>query len=277
MVASQDISPGETVLLEDSGPFVACPNLRTNVAVCLECFSPTEASPQEDKSDPYRCPKCSYPLCPECQQLGNVHHSKEECDILSACVARASDDNRVRFFKATGKRTTQPKEIVSDMSAAACEAVYGSVGPLRLLLAAEERKEEYESFIKDFTDNSDLKRKDDSRGWAMVHAVAAGFLRGACKLAERFTAEDVYRAVGMLMTNGVKLECSNGRRRGEGRGGLGLYAAYSLLNHSCLPNTRTKKDAEAGRHALELVAIMPIAKGEEITTRYITPQWDTTR
>ncbi len=51
MVAARDIRAGETVLVEDRGPFVACPNLRSPVAVCLECFTPSGAYRVERRSD----------------------------------------------------------------------------------------------------------------------------------------------------------------------------------------------------------------------------------
>ncbi len=62
----------------------------------------------------------------------------------------------------------------------------------------------------------------------------SSFLRGACGLSPRFPASSVHRSAGLLRTNGAKLCQSDG----VGGTGLGLYSTYSLLNHSCVPNTR---------------------------------------
>lgn len=291
MVAAADISAGDTVLEEDDGPFVACPNLMGSVAVCVECFAVTEASPkEEEKRDEHRCSRCRYPLCKTCQKGGSLrYHDEEECAILSACVERASEENRRKFFLATGKRKGAKGTVEEDEFGATygnsssnnsasrsapdttCEAIYSSLGPLRLLLSSERRPERYREEISGLLDHSEERRRRDPRGWALAHAIPAGFLRGACKLADRFEAEDVHRAVGILRTNGVRLDPLSGS---GGPGGLGLFTAYALVNHSCVPNVRTLKD---GRRSLRVVATVNIGKGEEIRTRYITPQFDTAR
>ena len=74
----------------------------------------------------------------------------------------------------------------------------------------------------------------------------------------------------LLRTNGVRLDPGGG----GGPGGMGLFTAYALVNHSCVPNVRTLKD---GRRSLRVVAVADIEEGEEILTRYITPQFDTAR
>ena len=46
--------------------------------------------------------------------------------------------------------------------------------------------------------------------------------------------------------------------------GVALYPVYSLLNHSCLANTRTRKNRD---NVMEVVAQKDIAEGEELFTR----------
>ena len=58
-------------------------------------------------------------------------------------------------------------------------------------------------------------------------------------------------------TNGVKLDAKGGHAMG-----LGLFPTYSLLNHSCVCNTRTIKRVDANMiHSLEVVATKDIKKG----------------
>ena len=66
-------------------------------------------------------------------------------------------------------------------------------------------------------------------------------------------------------------------RGGVCSGGIAVFPTYSMINHNCLCNSRTKKLGLSNGHAMEVLAAVKIAKGEEITTRYTTPQWGTFR
>ena len=46
--------------------------------------------------------------------------------------------------------------------------------------------------------------------------------------------------------------------------GVALYPVYTLMNHSCLANTRTRKHRD---NVMELVAQKDIAEGEQLFTR----------
>jgi hypothetical protein len=76
-----------------------------------------------------------------------------------------------------------------------------------------------------------------------------------------------------IRTNGVKIE----PRPPGYTGGIAVFPNYSMLNHNCMCNTRTRKLGLGRGHAMEVVAVANIAEGEEITTRYTTPQWGTLR
>lgn len=69
--------------------------------------------------------------------------------------------------------------------------------------------------------------------------------------------------IGILRTNGMKLE-SHGDR---GCPGVALYPVYCLINHACFNNTNYVKFPDLH---LELRSQLPISKGEEIFTRYIS-------
>ena len=48
-----------------------------------------------------------------------------------------------------------------------------------------------------------------------------------------------------------------------------MYPTFSLLNHNCVCNTRTRKFLQDGNNIIELEAMVIIKKGEEICTRYV--------
>ena len=70
--------------------------------------------------------------------------------------------------------------------------------------------------------------------------------------------------IGILKTNGMKLE-PHGNERGIA--GVALYPIYCLFNHSCCSNTNYVKFPD---YHLELRSQIPIQRGEEISTRYIS-------
>lgn len=51
--------------------------------------------------------------------------------------------------------------------------------------------------------------------------------------------------------------------------GSAMYPTFSLLNHNCVCNTRTRKFLQDGNNIIELEAMVIIKKGEEICTRYV--------
>jgi SET domain-containing protein len=57
---------------------------------------------------------------------------------------------------------------------------------------------------------------------------------------------------------------------GEGRGAVAL-GLVSLCNHSRRPRARVRRNY--ARETLDLVALMPIAAGEEVTIDYNCPLW----
>ncbi len=71
MVASRNIKPGETILIEH--PLTFGP-LDTSHPICLGCYDPVTA-----KSP--RCPRCNYPMCSEsCSDA--AEHKDFECQFF---------------------------------------------------------------------------------------------------------------------------------------------------------------------------------------------------
>ncbi len=81
---------------------------------------------------------------------------------------------------------------------------------------------------------------------------------------EEFTQRDIQRMIGILRTNGMKLERHGGDR---GVPGVALYPIYCLINHACFTNTNYVKFPDLH---LELRSQIPIRRGEQIFTRYIS-------
>ena len=109
--------------------------------------------------------------------------------------------------------------------------------------------------------NSDLKHEQVSL--QVLNVVM--LLQDACAgTEETFTQNEIQRMIGILKTNGMKLE-PHGPEKGIS--GVGLYPIYCLLNHSCYSNTNYVKFPD---YHLELRSQVPIKRGEEISTRYIS-------
>ena len=94
-------------------------------------------------------------------------------------------------------------------------------------------------------------------------------LQEACKM-DDFSHHEVRRMIGILRTNGMKLEPHGNK---SGIQGVALYPIYCLINHSCYNNTNYVKFPD---HHLELRSQLPIKKGEQIYTRYVSATIGTT-
>ena len=64
------------------------------------------------------------------------------------------------------------------------------------------------------------------------------------KLCPDFTADEIQKSVGVLRTNGSRLESPPGHAKG-----LGLFPVYAMLNHTCMYNAATKKKCIDGVRA----------------------------
>ncbi len=116
-------------------------------------------------------------------------------------------------------------------------------------------------------DHADSRRKDQ-KSWVLNHLLIVSFIQKVLGLDEEtmgatFKDANIHRAIGLLKTNSVKLDSGPGFNAG-----LALFPIFSLLNHNCLCNTRTRKFYRNDEHVIYLEAILPIKKGEEIYTRY---------
>ena len=76
------------------------------------------------------------------------------------------------------------------------------------------------------------------------------FLRNDCKLADTYTEDEIFHAMGVLDVNSVKV---------SGNKGHGLYALTSLMSHSCISNSKSVMKSD---YSTECKATIFIPKGE---------------
>ena len=86
------------------------------------------------------------------------------------------------------------------------------------------------------------ERKQDQKTWLLNHVLIVGFIQKVLGLNEETTGSklfsdfSIHRCIGLLRTNSVKLDSPVGYTTGTG-----IYPTFSLLNHDCVCNTRTRK------------------------------------
>jgi hypothetical protein len=149
-VATRDLEPGECILTEL--PVVIGPKPH-NYVMCLGCYAAIDGSTL--------CSSCGWPVCgPECEVA--PCHANAECTVFKSA--------RVRF---------QSVENCMD----ACPQL-NCVTPLRLLLVKESNPERWESEVKIMQNHNEERRKTPL--WENNQINIVEYLRGACKLADRY-------------------------------------------------------------------------------------------
>ena len=90
------------------------------------------------------------------------------------------------------------------------------------------------------------ERRKDQKAWMMNHILVVAYLQRLLTIANKvtgksfpqFSAKQIHKAIGIMRTNGVKLD---GKSRSYSSR-VALYPIYSLTNHNCIDcNTRTFK------------------------------------
>ena len=138
--------------------------------------------------------------------------------------------------------------------------LYPCIVPLRILLLRRNDSSAWR-VIDTFMDHNDQRESKDNQAWKLHELLVRSFVQKYLNLS--FSDEDIKRAIGIVRTNSVRLEQPK-----VGREGVAIFPTYSYANHRCQCNTFTRKIGDR----LELVAQAPIGRGEEVSTRYTTPQ-----
>ena len=107
--------------------------------------------------------------------------------------------------------------------------VYWSITTLRLLWLRQEQPDRY-AIIERMMSHTEESHSTKELTMKMYKENVVDFLREKCKLADRYTEEDIFHILGVLDVNSVKV---------SGNKGHGLYALTSLLSHSCISNSKS--------------------------------------
>jgi len=198
-------------------------------------------------------------VCNEACEKGHLH-GNYECAIFA------------QAFDREGKDQKRKMPTIENMYAPC--PLYTCITPLRLLLRQQRAKESNEQALADRVNtlmDHGQERRMDMKTWMLNNVLVVGFIKKV--LGQKLDDHMIQRAIGLLKTNSVKLDAKPGYTTGSA-----IYPTFSYLNHNCVCNSRTKKYIDqSGDNLIELYAVMPIKKGEEITTRYTTPQLGTMR
>ena len=90
------------------------------------------------------------------------------------------------------------------------------------------------------------ERRKDQKAWMTNHVLVVAYLQRLLTTANKvtgksfpqFTAKQIHKAIGIIRTNGVKID----PKTRDYSSLVALYPNYSLTNHNCIDcNTRTFK------------------------------------
>lgn len=197
--AARNISAGEIFI--DEIPFVIGPKPSVP-PICLGCYIPINGGKEGPK-----CPRCHWPLCEKCAESLDDSHHAAECRVFVA--------NKVQF---------QSFPFVD----AACMQL-DCITPLRMLLKRDDDPIQWENEIMQM-EYHPLERVNTST-YRADEVNIVGYLRGPCKLKDRFSAELIQKVCGILEVNSFEARTVNDNRV------RCIYPNAAVLAHSCRPNT----------------------------------------
>lgn len=196
--ANRFIQAGEIFI--DEVPFVVGPK-PCSPPICLGCYVPVDGG-----NDGPRCLRCRWPLCDRCQLIVDDTHHAVECEIFV--------ENKVKFQ--------------SFPSTDACMQL-DCITPLRMLLHKETDPDRWANGIMQMEYHPE--ERYDTPTYRADEVNVVGYLRGPCKLRDRFTGEMIQRICGILEVNSFEARTVNNQRV------RCIYPKASVIAHSCRPNT----------------------------------------
>ncbi|XP_013101327.2 SET domain-containing protein SmydA-8 isoform X2 [Stomoxys calcitrans] len=230
LVTTEPVAKGEIVV--DELPFAHGPKQNSDI-VCLGCYMPLQFDEDGDSMD--RCETCDWPLCSSCIE-SPVH--KDECKIFA--------EANVRFAGNVGEDGV-------------C-AQLDCITPLRVLLAKEADPERWEKEVAPM-EYHDKERRENSELWNADLVNIAQYLRGPCKLGDRFSEDLIMQVVGILEVNAFE------GRTLQGYAFRALYPVTGILSHNCVPNTmRSIYPSEDYR--IRLRAMVDLESGQQLQHSY---------
>lgn len=237
MVATRDIKQGEMILKEK--PAVMGPKI-SSVPQCLACGMKLEPMKIENGYDFYKCSMCNWPMCgPQCEK-SDIH--KPECKVMSD-----------RKYKCSIKYEKPDKS----------EAAYCVIAPLRVLLMKHTNPNQYENIM---SLESHLEDRKETPLYLVLKANLVTFIIQV--LGMQVDEETVLKVASIFDTNAFDVRSPDRTKRSRA-----IYVTASMMNHSCKANTRHIFLGDDYNFAI--IATVPIAKGEQITTTYTQSLWGT--
>ncbi|XP_004931692.3 SET domain-containing protein SmydA-8 [Bombyx mori] len=235
MIATRDIKQGEMILKEK--PAVLGPKI-CSPALCLTCGKRLE--PLSDTCDFYKCTKCQWPMCgPQCEK-SDVH--KPECNAMCNRKYRC----RIKY--------ESPDKV---------ESAYCVISPMRVLLMKESDPLQYDNIMNL---ESHLDERINTPLYLVLKANLVTFINQVLGLP--FDEETILKVASIFDTNSFDVRSPDGTKKLRG-----IYLTSSMMDHSCLPNT--KHVFVGDEYHLAVIATVPIAKGELITATYTQSLWGT--
>lgn len=225
VVAARDI-PALDVILRDY-PAMVGPYYDEH-PLCLECLVKTDGTTV--------CPLCDLPLCGACQGGPTPTHNTE-----------------CQFFSELRKTVEMPRNAPNTPFL---------ITILRILSVRDNDPVMWDKLNMLMDHNEEWKQETDS--WENVQINIVGWLRTKGGLADKFTADEINKAIGLIRTNGINIEKPYS---GQIVSCKALYPTFSLLSHSCVSNARIFVQPD---NEIIIRAQVDIMEGEEITIQYIS-------
>jgi len=187
--------------------------------------------PTSDKSV---CEFCGYPLCNQHQKNCPTHQI--ECEVLRQCNFKLSP-------------------VIRDNE---METAYPLIAPLRCLRLKSTNPAAWR-VVRNLMDHREERERLPS---VYIEPYRHDVIHKMVNDLNIATEEEVVQVLGYLDVNSLAVRGMDGVYRGRG-----IYPVASLMNHSCVCNTRNIIE----NTRLETRATVDIKKGECITTHYVSP------
>ncbi|XP_046392646.1 uncharacterized protein LOC124160706 [Ischnura elegans] len=236
-VAIRDLEPGEVVVREK--PVVFGPK-HFSPPICLGCLVPIQSS-----QNLRCCTTCGWPVCSlECEKL--PCHAEYECPIFAAAKTRF-----VWNPACVGGSGESENEVIADNPMLQC------ITPLRLLLGKEKDPARWAEEVEPM--EAHMEKRRNTLNWNSDLVNVSGFLRKACRLAEKYSDDDVLWACGVLQVNAFEA------RSRQGGSAQCLYPRLAIFSHSCVPNIAHSIDSDYNMVGRVSVAV---SRGQLLNTCY---------
>jgi len=246
VIATKDIQPLQLILQDK--PVVLGPNYETQ-AVCVQCLGSVNGE--------YPCEKCNLLFCTEqCRQVYNDQISVTDSKLAVKTPAGHEAECSVLQGLERPLNVTQctPGSVAYE---------YGFITVARLL-ALRDCDPEAWNRLQYLMDHREDRMKEEQY-WRMFQVNVVDFMRKRCGLKDKYTDEEIHWAIGVARVNAANVDRPH--MSAQGTSGKAIYPTFSYLSHSCMSNARYNIHPD---DSMDLIAQVPIRKGDEITIQYIS-------